>query len=132
MISLSLLSFILDKIIQNDLCKILNFYIWILLFYVHGFIKVIKKDPQVWIKINDMLDRYNRKPYNYQSEIRYDTLFQNVILKEMINIMGTTKVDKDIQLNLTFSRIEDLESRLLWLCSFISVWMTYIINKIYY
>ena len=30
------------------------------------FIDVIKKDSQVRIKINDMIDRYNRLPYNYQ------------------------------------------------------------------
>ena len=46
------------------------------------FIKVIKKDPQLRIKINDMLDRYNSLPYNYQSKIRYDILIQNVILKK--------------------------------------------------
>ena len=28
------------------------------------FINVIKKDPQVRIKVNNMLDRYNRLPYN--------------------------------------------------------------------
>ena len=49
------------------------------------FLNVIKEDPQVRIKINDMLDRYNRLPYNYQSEKGYDKLIQNVILKEMIN-----------------------------------------------
>ena len=37
-----------------------------------------------------MLDKYNRLPYKYQSKIGYDTLIQNVILKELINIMGTT------------------------------------------
>ena len=45
------------------------------------FINVIKKDPQIRIKINDMLNRYNRLPYNYQSKIGYDSLIQNVILK---------------------------------------------------
>ena len=44
-----------------------------------AFIKVIKKDPQVRIKITDMLDRNNRLPYIYQSKIGYDTLIQNVI-----------------------------------------------------
>ena len=46
------------------------------------FINVVEKDPQVRIKINDMLDRYMRLPYSYRSEIGYDTLIQNVILKE--------------------------------------------------
>ena len=59
------------------------------------FINVIKKDPQVRIIINDMLNRYNRLRYNYQSEIGYDTLIQNVIVKEMINIMGTIIEDID-------------------------------------
>ena len=36
-----------------------------------------------------MLDKYNRLSYNYQSKTGYDTLIQNVILKEMINLMGT-------------------------------------------
>ena len=52
------------------------------------YLNVIKKDPQICIKINNMLDRYNRLPYNYQSKIGYDSLIQNVILKELINIMG--------------------------------------------
>ena len=39
---------------------------------MNGFINVIKVDPQVRVKINLMLDRYNRLPYNYQSKIGYD------------------------------------------------------------
>ena len=35
---------------------------------MEDFINVIKKYPKVQIKINDMLDRYNRLPYNYQSK----------------------------------------------------------------
>ena len=42
------------------------------------FINVIKKDPQIQIKIKDNLDKNNRFPYNYQSIIGYDTLIQNV------------------------------------------------------
>ena len=61
-------------------------------------INVIKKDPKVRIKINDMLDRYNRLPYNYQSKIGYDSLIQNVILKKLMIIMGTTITDLDIEL----------------------------------
>ena len=60
---------------------------------MNDFINVIKKDPQVRIKINNVLDRYNKTPYIYQSKIRYDSLIQNVILKELINIMGTTPTD---------------------------------------
>ena len=76
-----------------------------------AFINVIKKDPQIRIKINDMLDRYMRVPYNYQSKIGYDTLIQNVILKELINIMGTTVTDLDTELKMKISRIEYLESK---------------------
>ena len=67
-----------------------------------------------------MLDRYNRLPYNYQSKLGCDTLIQNLILNELINIMGTTIVDIDIELKLKIIRIKYLESRLLKLCSFIS------------
>ena len=35
-----------------------------------AFINAIKKDPQVRSKINKMLDRYNRLPYNYHSKLR--------------------------------------------------------------
>ena len=58
-----------------------------------------------------MLDRYNRLPYNYQSKIGYDTLIQNVILKEIINIMSRTITDSDIELKMKISRIKYLESR---------------------
>ena len=56
----------------------------------NDFINVIREDPKVRNKVNDMLDRYNRLPYNYQSKIGYDTLIQNVVLKELLNIMGST------------------------------------------
>ena len=70
------------------------------------FITVIKRDPQVQNKMKDMFDKYIRLPYNYQSKIGFDTLIQNVILKEMINLMGTTIVDIDIELKTKISRIE--------------------------
>ena len=76
------------------------------------FINVIKKDLKVQTKINDMLDRYNRLPYKYQSKIGYDTLIQNVILKELLNIMSTSITDLDIELKMKISRIKYLESRL--------------------
>ena len=38
-----------------------------------GFINVNRKTPKVQIKINHMLVKNNRLPYNYQSEIGYDT-----------------------------------------------------------
>ena len=71
-----------------------------------AFINVTKNDLKVRNKIKDMLDRYNRLPYNYQSKTGYHTLFQNVILKELINIMGTTITDLDIELKMKISRIE--------------------------
>ena len=60
-----------------------------------------------------MLDRYNRLPYKYQSKIGNDTLNQSVILKELINIMGMTKTDLDIELKMKVSRIKYLENRIL-------------------
>ena len=61
--------------------------------YNNHFITVNKRDSQVQIKIKDMLDKFNKFSFNYQSEIGYDTLIQNVILKERINIMGSILVD---------------------------------------
>ena len=74
-------------------------------------VNVIKKDPKIRIKINDMLERYNRLPYNYQSKIGYDTLIQNGILKELINIMSGTITDINLELKMKISRIEYLESK---------------------
>ena len=70
------------------------------------FINVIKRDPKVQIKIKDLIDNYNRLPYNYQSKIRYDTLIQNVIPKEIMNLMSTTIVDIDIELKMKSKRIK--------------------------
>ena len=78
---------------------------------MEDFINVIRKSPKVRIKINDMLDRYNRLPYNYQSKIGYDTLIQNMILKELVNVMGITITDLDIELKLKINRIEYLENK---------------------
>ena len=75
------------------------------------FVKVLKKDPKVRNKINDMLDIFNRIPYNYQSKIGCDNLIQNVILKELINLMSTTITDLDIELKMKISRIDYLESK---------------------
>ena len=76
-----------------------------------NFVIVIKRDPKVQTKIKDMLDKYNRLPYNYLSKIGYDTLIQNGIIKEMINKMGTTIVDLDIDFKMKISRIKYLESK---------------------
>ena len=78
---------------------------------MEDFINVIRKDPKVRDKINNILDRYMRLTYNYQSRISYDTLIQNVILKDMINIMGGTITDLDIELKMKIKRIKYLESR---------------------
>ena len=57
-----------------------------------------------------MLDRYMRLPLDYRSEIGYDTLVQNVILKDLLNIMATTKTGLYIELKMKI-RIKYLESR---------------------
>ena len=75
------------------------------------FVNVIRKDPKVRIKINDNVNRYIRIPFNYQSTIGYDTLLQTVILKEIINIMGTTITDLGIELKMKICRIEYLENK---------------------
>ena len=74
-------------------------------------INVNKKGPKVRVKLNDMLDRYNRLPYNFQSKIYYDTWIQNVILKDLTNIMNGTITDLDIELKMKISRIEYLEKK---------------------
>ena len=76
------------------------------------FINVIKKDSRLRNKINDMLDRYNRLPCNYQLKIGCDSLIQNVILRELINIMATTITELDLELEMKINRITYLESRL--------------------
>ena len=73
---------------------------------MEAFVNVIRKDPKVRVKINDTLDRYMKLPYKYQSKIGYDTLIQNVILKELINIMGPTITDLGTELKTKISRIE--------------------------
>ena len=74
------------------------------------FIKVIKKDPFVCIKINNMLDRYNRLTYDRKIEIVYDNLIQNIIFKELINIMSVMIRDLDMELKMKISRIKYLEN----------------------
>ena len=74
------------------------------------FIIVNKKDPQKRIKINDMIDRYIRLSSNYQAKMGYDCLIQNVLLKELIYIMGTTITDSDIELKIKISRVKCLVS----------------------
>ena len=75
------------------------------------FLNMNEKDAKVRNKINDLLDRYNRLPYSYQSKIGYDTSIQNVILRELINIIGTTITNLDRELKMKISRIEYLENK---------------------
>ena len=37
---------------------------------MEAFVNVIRKDPKVRVKINEMLDRYIRLPLKYQSKLR--------------------------------------------------------------
>ena len=83
------------------------------------FVIVVRKDHQVRAKIYDMLDRYNRLPYKYQSEIGYDTLIQNVLPKELIISRGTTITDLDLELKMKNNSIKYLEIRIFWICKFI-------------
>ena len=46
-----------------------------------AFKNVIRKDPKVRMKINNMLIRYIKLPFNYQSKSGYDRLIQNIIPK---------------------------------------------------
>ena len=77
------------------------------------FVNVLKKDPKVRNKINFMLDRYMSLPYDFQSRIGNNSLIQNVIPKELINKMGTTITDSDIELKMKISRKKYLENRIL-------------------
>ena len=77
---------------------------------MEAFINVIKKDHFVCIKINNMLDRYNRLTYDHKIEIVYDNLIQNIILKELINKISIMISDLDIELKKKISRIKNLEN----------------------
>ena len=67
-----------------------------------------------------MLDRYIKLPYKYQSKIGYDSLVQNVTLKELINKMGATITDLDIELKMKISGIKYLKDSLLYIKRWIS------------
>ena len=81
---------------------------------MEAFINVIKKDPFVCMKINNMLDRYNRLIYDHKIEIVYDNLIQNIILKELINMMSIMISDLDIEIKMKISRIRYLEMFLIY------------------
>ena len=78
---------------------------------MEAFINVIKKDPFICMKINNMLDRYNRLTYDRKIERVYDNLIQNIILKELINIMSIMMSDLDMELKMKISKIEYLENK---------------------
>ena len=65
-----------------------------------NFIKAIMKDSKICNNINIMLDRYMSLPYEFQSKIGYNSLIQNVILKELINMLCLIIFDLDIELKL--------------------------------
>ena len=73
------------------------------------FIIVIKKDPKEK-KTKDILEKNNRLPYKYPSEIGHDTSVQNLVLKEILSPMGVTIIDIDIKTKMKISRIDYLES----------------------
>ena len=75
------------------------------------FLDVIKRDQQIQIKIGDILDIYNELPLKYQSNIGYDTLIQIDILKELLNLMGSTIVDVDIKLKMKNIRTKYLKNK---------------------
>ena len=80
---------------------------------INDFLGAIKRDPQVQIKVKDVLHKYNRLPYSYQSKIGEDTVNQNVSLKKIINSMGTIIKDIEKELKKKSTEIKYLESRLL-------------------
>ena len=67
---------------------------------MEDFIKAIKKDPKICKNINLMLDRYMSLPYEFRSKIGYNCLIQNVILKELINMLSLIILDQDIELKM--------------------------------
>ena len=79
------------------------------------------KEIQKCKKEKVILDRHNKLPYNLQSKLGCGTLIQNIILIELLNIMGTRIIDIDIELKMKISRIEYLESKLMRLCKLISI-----------
>ena len=76
-----------------------------------SFINVIKKDPEVRINKYDMLDRFNTLPHNFKLKIGCDSLLQNVITRELINMLGTLIKNLDIELKMKISRIKCLEKK---------------------
>ena len=78
---------------------------------MEAFINVFKKDHFVCMKINNMLDRYNRFTYDQKIEIVYDNLIQNIFHKEFINIMSIMISDLDMELKMKISGANFLENK---------------------
>ena len=51
-----------------------------------------------------MLDRYMSLPYDFQSRIGYYSWLQNVILKELINLLAMTINDLDMEIKILFNK----------------------------
>ena len=45
-------------------------------------------------------------PYDFQSRIGYNSLIQNVIVKELVNIMSLILTDLDVELKMKIIRIK--------------------------
>ena len=71
---------------------------------MENFIKAIKKDKRICNNINIMLDRYMSLPSEFRSRIGYNSLIQNVILKELINMLCLIIVDLAIELKIKKSK----------------------------
>ena len=52
-----------------------------------------------------------RLPLKYQSKIGYDCFSQNNILEKLINVMGKTITDLDIEVKMKISRLKFLENQ---------------------
>ena len=83
---------------------------WISFIKTEAFINVIKKDPFVCMKINNILDRYDRLTYDQKIEIVYDNLIQNIFLEKIINIMSIMISDLDIEIKMKINRNKYLEN----------------------
>ena len=64
------------------------------------FYKSYKKDPKIQNKVNIMSNIYKSLPYDFRSKIGYNSLIQNIILKELKNIMSLIIIDLDIELKM--------------------------------
>ena len=78
---------------------------------MEAFVNMNKKDLKVRNKKNVMLDRYMSLPFDFQSKTGNNSLIQNIILKELNNIMAMTINDLDLELKMKISRIKYLENK---------------------